>query len=175
VGYVCPECGLDYDSVAAGDIPVALRSYPRRYRETLAFDGGEDDTVLRTRPEPSVWSALEYTAHVADTYGDFIELFRAWLATGTPGGEGWDPDQRALEQRYNERDPEQVLAELDANATALADVLDDVEPEDWRRTGTFPWGERDVLTMARNGVHEGIHHLRDIENVLARVRAAGTP
>jgi hypothetical protein len=40
---------------------------------------------------------------------------------------------------------------------------------DLDRSGRFPWGERDVLTMIRNGVHEGKHHLRDVEQVLERL------
>ncbi|MGH9187636.1 MAG: DinB family protein [Acidimicrobiales bacterium] len=182
MGWVCGECGLDYDKIAPTDIPVALRSYPRRYREALALhddddhdeDEDEDEAILRARPEPEVWSALEYAAHVDDVFADFIDMFRGWLGSGTPGGGNWDPDERAAEQRYNEHDPDAVLADLAEHASALAGVLDRAEPEDWTRTGKFPFGERDLLTMARNAVHEGAHHLRDIRKVLGQVRSAGS-
>ena len=35
-GWVCPECGIDYDTLAPGDLAVAIRSYPRRFRAALA-------------------------------------------------------------------------------------------------------------------------------------------
>ena len=49
-------------------------------------------------------------------------------------------------------------------------MLDSYRGDDWTRTATFPWGERDALTTARNAVHEGHHHLRDVERVLGVVR-----
>ena len=32
---MCPECGLDYDTVSPSDAVAAVRSFPRRYREAL--------------------------------------------------------------------------------------------------------------------------------------------
>ena len=42
-------------------------------------------------------------------------------------------------------------------------------PDDWTRTAVFDFGDREVIDMARNMVHEGSHHLRDIERVLRSV------
>ncbi|MCA1676351.1 MAG: class II holin family protein, partial [Actinobacteria bacterium] len=52
----------------------------------------------------------------------------------------------------------------------LASVLEGVSPDDWTRTGLLAGVPRDALTMARDGVHEGSHHLRDVHRVLATVR-----
>src|SRR3954466_6026127 len=65
VSWTCPECGLEYDTLAPQDGIQALRSFPRRYREVIG-PFIDDDEVLRRRPSASTWSALEYTAHVAD-------------------------------------------------------------------------------------------------------------
>ena len=62
------------------------------------------------------------------------------------------------------------LDRLDTAATRLGDEVDRVSPDGWHRTATFPFGERDILTMTRNGVHEGSHHLRDVERVLDAAR-----
>src|SRR5205085_5189487 len=65
VSWTCPECGVEYDSVSPQDAVQALRSYPRRYREVIG-PFIDDEDVLRRRPDAKTWSALEYTAHVAD-------------------------------------------------------------------------------------------------------------
>jgi hypothetical protein len=172
-GYVCPECGLDYDTISPLDAKVAIRSYPRRYRSALAgaLEDDADEGLVRRRPEPATWSALEYTVHVADLYESFAPAFRRMYEEDKPTiTDGWDPDERAVSERYGEQDPKAALDRLDAAAAALADVLDRVDADSWGRAATFPWGERDLLTMTRNAVHEGSHHLRDVERVLEAAR-----
>jgi hypothetical protein len=150
-----------------------VRSFPRRYREQLlgfADDTDEDpDAVVRRRPAPSVWSALEYTAHVGDMLEWMADAIRRMNHEREPTIDAFDPDLRARDDRYNEQDPARVLDGLTAAADVLAAVLRDVDAGDWGRLGHFPWGGRDMLTMARNAVHEGAHHLRDVDRVLRAV------
>jgi hypothetical protein len=80
-----------------------------------------------------------------------------------------NPDERAQRERYNDQPIHAVLGDLETNAHRFADVIDSLSVDDLARTAVFPWGERDVLTMIRNGVHEGKHHLRDVELVLERL------
>jgi DNA segregation ATPase FtsK/SpoIIIE, S-DNA-T family len=172
-GYVCPECGLDYDTISPSDAKVAIRSFPRRYRTALAAvldDAEVEDALIRRRPQPDVWSALEYTAHVADLFEKFADVLWQMYTRDNPTIAFDDPDEEALAKRYNQLDPQDVLTHLDSGAAALAAQLDRMEGSPWERKGTFSWGERDLLTMLRNGVHEGSHHLRDVERVLDRVR-----
>ena len=170
-GYVCPECGLQYDTISPSDAVVALKSYPRRFRELLMPVVDEQrEPMLHRRPDESTWSAIEYTAHVADILATMDDIFRRMLAEHHPTLGFFDPDQRAAQERYNERDPERVLADVAAGAQRVADTLGRATPDDWSRTASFPWGARDLLTMVRNAVHEGSHHLRDAERVLRAVR-----
>lgn len=172
-GYVCPECGLDYDTISPSDAKVAIRSFPRRYRTAVAgaLEDEADEGLIRRRPEPSTWSALEYTLHVADLYEFFAGAFRRMYEQDRPTiTDAWDPDERVGSERYNEQEPAAALDRLDAAAEQLAKVLDRVDAGSWSRTGTFPWGDRDLLMMARNAVHEGSHHLRDVERVLEAAR-----
>lgn len=176
-GWVCPECGLDYDTVSPRDAAAAVRSFPRRYRSVLdGFEVEDDrDALIRRRPAPTTWSAIEYTAHVADLMELFISTIETMTREDHPSLEFFDSDERAAERAYNQADPDKILADLDRSCSALASVIDGVSATDWDRTGAFAWGDRDALTMVRNAVHEGSHHLRDIEKGLASMGAGGEP
>lgn len=170
--YVCPECGLDYATISPPDAKVAVLSFPRRYRSALAaaLDDESDEGLVRRRPEPAIWSALEYTVHVADLYELFTTIIRRMYDETSPTIDFWDVDARAESERYAEAYPRATLDRLEASATTLAAALGRVEGEGWHRKATFPFGERDLLQMARNAVHEGSHHLRDVERVLDAAR-----
>lgn len=171
-GYVCPECGLDYDTISPSDAKAAIRSFPRRYRSAIAaaLEDEADEGLLRRRPAPATWSALEYTVHVADLYELFADIVRRMYEETAPTIDFPDVDARAEEQRYNEQDPAAALDRLAASAERLAHEVDRVGGDSWDRTATFPFGERDLLQMTRNAVHEGAHHLRDVERVLDQAR-----
>ncbi|HEX7167881.1 MAG TPA: DinB family protein [Acidimicrobiales bacterium] len=172
-GYVCLECGLEYDSITPSDAKVAIRSFPRRFRAALAaaMEDESDEGLVRRRPEPAVWSALEYTMHVAEMLDAMAGIVRAMRIGADTAPHVWDPDERAAAGQYNEQDPVAALDLLANGAERFAAEVEQVAPEEWSATAAFPWGERDLLTMMRNGVHEGSHHLRDVERVLERARA----
>ena len=66
---------------------MSVRSFPRRYRALLAVPGSADgpDAVFRRRPNPSTWSALEYTAHVADRLDHLGPAVRRTTYENLPG------------------------------------------------------------------------------------------
>ncbi|MGH9189441.1 MAG: DinB family protein [Acidimicrobiales bacterium] len=173
-GWVCPECGLDYDTISPRDAVGAVRSYPRRYRSALAaFGPGEEgDELSRRRPTPTTWSALEYTAHAADVLDLTAPSLRRILVEEKPTLFFFDSDTQAAERDYNSQDRSEVLGNLETACADLAAVMEGISADDWGRTGIFTWGERDALITARNAVHEGSHHLRDIEHGLAAVRGS---
>jgi hypothetical protein len=167
----CSECGFEYASVQAGDAPAVIRAFPKRYRAPLTrLLPSEDVSILRTRPDPSTWSALEYAAHVRDVFGAYGERIHRALVEDRPVFEGMDPDAMAVEGRYNEQDPEVVAAELAANAEALAVILEEVPGDGWDRVGIRSGEERSVLFTAQGAAHEGNHHLLDVGRVLRSVR-----
>ena len=154
------------------DAVAAARSFPRRYRGLLVAPGSADrpDAVFRRRPHPSTWSALEYTAHVADRLDHLGPAIRRITFEHRPAISVFDNEERAAEKGYNLLDRTEVLGWLDFACAELASVLEAVNPGDWTRTALLPTGERDALALARDGVHEGSHHLRDVQRVLAAVR-----
>jgi len=168
----CEECGFSYESLAAPDIPAAVRAFARRYRAPLTrFLPGEDgDALVRQRPAPTTWSALEYAAHVRDVFGNYERWIRQCLEEDRPVMEGPGPDELATEGRYNEDDPAAVAEALGANAERLAATIEAVPDDGWDRAGMRRGEERSVLLMSRRAVHEGSHHLLDVGRGLRAVR-----
>lgn len=154
------------------DSVAAVRSFPRRYRGLLVAPGSVDrpDAVFRRRPDATTWSALEYTAHVADRLDHLGPAIRRITFEDHPTIPVFDNEQRVVEKGYNILDRTEVLGWLDFACAELASVLEGVNADDWTRTGLLATGPRDALALARDGVHEGAHHLRDVQRVLAKVR-----
>ncbi len=169
VSWTCPECGLVYDSIAPRDAIQALRSFPRRYREVIG-PFVDDDEVLRRRPDPSTWSALEYTGHVADLLQEMTPQLVLVVQRDEPHiTDPIDPDERTSLQGYNDMEPAHVLEWLTRSATNAADTCAGFTPDDWSRRAQYPYGERELVDIVRNMVHEGVHHLHDVERVLRAV------
>jgi hypothetical protein len=168
----CEECGFAYTDVAGADVPAAIRAFARRFRAPLTrFLPGEDgDALVRRRPAPETWSALEYAAHVRDVFGNYERWVRQTLAEDRPVLEAPGPDALAEAGNYNELDPVAVADELAANAERLAATFEAVPDDGWDRVGVRRDEERSVLLSARRAVHEGNHHLLDIGRGLRAVR-----
>lgn len=168
----CEECGFDYDALDPADAPAAIRSFAKRYRVPLTrFLRDEDgDALVRQRPAPEVWSALEYAAHVRDVFANYERWIGQTLAEDGPALEGPGPDELAASGRYNEADPVAVADALAANAEALAATVEKVPEDGWGRVGLRRGEERSVRLSARRAVHEGSHHLLDIGRGLRAVR-----
>jgi hypothetical protein len=171
-GPPCEECGFDYEALDPADVPAAVRSFAKRYRAPLTrFLRDEDgDSLVRQRPAPEVWSALEYAAHVRDVFANYDGWIRLCLDEVRPLLEGPGPDALAIDRRYNEDDPVAVADALAANAERLAATIETVPAQGWDRVGVRRDEDRSVRLMARRAVHEGSHHLLDVGRGLRAVR-----
>jgi hypothetical protein len=163
----CLECGFDgagYDDASLLD---ALRALGPRWRALLAASGAE----LRARPEPSVWSAIEYAAHTRDivalhVYG--VEQALTVDEPALPAIEGDLVDSAAA--TYGTADPDDVGAELSTQASLLAQVADDGGSAAWSRGITIGDSRIDVRGLLEHALHDALHHVRDVERGLARLR-----
>ena len=71
---ICDECSFDWDLTTDGVLRT-LASFPDAYRTRLdRFRRAPDAGVIRQRPSPEVWSALEYTVHVRDVIDFYADL-----------------------------------------------------------------------------------------------------
>jgi hypothetical protein len=154
----CDQCGL-----SVGEIK------PEEFAERAFVAAEEWVQILRSspavaaRPQPDVWSPLEYGAHVRDVYRLFDGRLVQMLNDDTPTFANWDQDETALEERYGEQDPEVVADELESAAQRFVDRLHALLPDQYNRRGIRSDGaEFTVVTFIQYFLHDVIHHLWDV-------------
>lgn len=162
MGWTCPECGIDYDTITPANAGVSLDGDAGAIRATVLAAGAD---AVRRRPGAGVWSAIEYTMHTGEVVDVLADTVAA-IAEGRPVPEQWDPDERAEAHSYRDRDIEEAVQVLGAAVTKAGHTFAAIDEVGWTRTAEFPFGERDALTMARNAVHETHHHLLDVRRAL---------
>ncbi len=172
-GWVCSECGFDFDACDPAVAADTVRGFARRYAIPLTrgLKHEDLDALLRVRPEPDTWSALEYACHVRDSFGVYDDRIAKVLAEDRPSFKMMGRDQAVIDRDYNRQLPAVVVEELSAAAEGLAARLETVPADGWDRVGIREDLEMTVDWMARNSVHEGSHHLVDIGRVLRAARA----
>jgi hypothetical protein len=130
-----------------------------------------DEELLRTRPRPDRWSALEYAAHVCDVFELYDYRLGLMLTEDGPHYPNWDQDATAVEKDYASCVPAEVSAELAANAEKLASHFETVEGDDWKRTGFRSDGAAFTIeSFARYLIHDPEHHLHDVRTGLAALQ-----
>jgi hypothetical protein len=171
----CAQCLFVYEDLEAEATPGALRHSAREIRERLGMLLDEPGGVerLRSRPEPETWSALEYAGHVRDVLlVQHDRLYQA-LVEDVPAFAPMHHNERVVLGGYNDEDPATTATEVTIAADLLARVLSRLDVSAWSRRCIFNFAaptEVDVAWLARDGVHEVVHHLRDIDEVIARVK-----
>ncbi|MGD8199320.1 DinB family protein [Ornithinimicrobium sp. W1679] len=153
----CAECGFDAD-VDVRTVGERLRASVPTWRSRLA----EDD--VRERPAPTVWSPLEYAAHVRDVLVVMRERLALMLAEDGAQFAGWDQDRAAVEGRYAEEDPDEVARQLAAEAGSTAEAFDAVPDDAWGRRGFRAGTAFTVATLAVYLLHDVEHHVHDVKS-----------
>ena len=178
----CEECGFVQDAVTPENAEETIRALGRRYRAPLTrlLAGENGDDVLRHRPTPGTWSAVEYAAHVRDVialWGSTLHLTLTREHSELPQPDPDLADQYAAERDYHAEDPTAVADGLAANADRMANKVATIRPDQWDLRVRIGDEAMTVLGIVRKVAHEGGHHLLDIGRSLraARSGAAGTP
>jgi hypothetical protein len=154
----CPECGLDTRSVQRERIPELIRASATDIMTAVATS-----PKARRRPAATIWSPLEYACHVRDVFRLYDTRLQLMLSEEDPLFANWDQDATAVEVRYGEQEPYDVLRELQQAAAILAGRFEGVAGDMWQRPGRRSDGARfTVETFARYLIHDPIHHVYDI-------------
>ena len=173
----CEECEFEYEALDAGAVPSALRSLGGRFAMRVSNDRGDAalDMTIRTRPSPKVWSALEYSCHVRDVFLIQRERVYQALVEECPSLCRMYRDERITLARYAAETPNEVGRELKMAAEMLAWAFAGLDDAQWSRRCIYSYpdkSERTVLWLGRHSVHEGEHHLRDVDAALRSAAAA---
>jgi len=169
----CDECGFVYDDHGPDMVGDELAALGPRYRSRLV--GGEDAGRrgrLTRRPEPSVWSALEYACHVRDVLLAQRERLLLALVEDQPGFAPIYREERVQLARYAAEDPDVVARELVVVSGLTARTFAGLATPAWERTCRYNFPEpavHDLLWLGQHTLHEGEHHLIDIDRVLEQV------
>jgi len=157
---------FDHPNLSPSDAVVALRSFPRRYRALLATDDDDPDGVAMRRADASSWSALEHAAHVANA----LERAAADL-DAAHRGDGVTVADPAAAPASGATDVDSTLERLTAASDTLVEAIGRYRPDDWARQVGAPDGRTvDALWIVQAAVQEGARHLRQAEQVIARVK-----
>lgn len=153
----CPDCGFVAAEVQGGQVATLLLQAVGRFAPVAAR------AEVSVRPQPAVWSPLEYLCHVRDVCRLFEQRARLMLAQDDPVFDNWDQDETAVVDRYAEQDPATVGRELAAAAEQLAGTFEGVGGDQWARPGRRSNGSRfTVLTLGQYALHDVYHHLHDV-------------
>ena len=171
-GWNCAECGFVYDDVDPKTVADSATLVGKRFGTPLTRGLRDEDldAVLRARPQPEHWSALEYTCHMRDVLGLYDDRIQRVIEEDKPSFDAMGREELAVSKRYNEQDPSAVAEEVDKAGAALANRLRTVPENAWHWVGMREGEEMSIDWMARNVKHEIEHHLLDVGRTLRHVR-----
>jgi hypothetical protein len=154
----CQECGLAAGEVSLDEVAnrafVAAEEWVQILRSSPA---------VASRPQPDVWSPLEYGVHVRDVFRLFDQRLLLMLTEDDPLFANWDQDETARRERYGEQDPEVVADELENAAGVMVGHITALRPDQLDRTGRRSDGsEFTVVTLLQYFLHDVVHHLWDV-------------
>lgn len=150
----CPECG--YEPHKTEETSARTAAAALRWQAVLERSDAAE------RPEPGVWSPVEYACHVRDMLRLLEERVELMLTGENPLFGNWDQDKVAVEAGYYWADPAVVAADLSARAIS-ATTLSGIDGVRWDRTGRRSDGIIfTVASLCRFTLHDAEHHLQDV-------------
>jgi hypothetical protein len=162
----CEECHYVFD-VDAERLPGRLTAVAAALGQRLTSTA---PIALVRRPTPESWSALELVCHVRDVFFVQRERVVRVLVEDRPSFPPMHRDERAIFERYAEQLPAAVAVEVSVAARLLGGVLTGRSSAELERLCVYNYPEpteRSLLWIVRNALHEGEHHLLDVDRALA--------
>jgi S-DNA-T family DNA segregation ATPase FtsK/SpoIIIE len=166
----CSSCHFDGSEYGPVLLLKAIRELGPRWK-SLLLDAGDD---LRKRPAPATWSALEYAAHSRDITALHVFAVEQALTIDEPTFPEIAEDElvESAAANYASEDPGMVGTELEEQALKLADLAQTSGPASWSRGITFGSSRSDVQRLLEHVLHDSHHHLADVNDGLALLRAS---
>jgi DinB superfamily len=153
----CDECGFDPAAVHHTQVAERIRGDAADWVARLGEPG------VRIRPQPTVWSTLEYGCHVRDVHRIFNHRVQLMLSEDEPQFPNWDQDESAIADAYASQNPATVATELFDAAGIVADTYANIPADAWSRRGLRSNGsEFTIATISIYHLHDIIHHTHDV-------------
>ncbi|WP_405060545.1 DinB family protein [Kribbella sp. NBC_01505] len=171
-GY-CEQCGFNYDTGdLQGTVTLLVRQAADCSMALIKAAAGPDSNVVRLRPEPEVWSAIEYACHVRDVLE--VQRFRIaqCLAEDRPVYAPMDRTGRVKQEKYENQDPMEVAAALVRFAKDFGAAARVLTPPQLGKLGLYNYPvrmPRSLSWVIRHTAHEIQHHRHDIVSILAKL------
>ncbi len=165
----CGSCGFDGSKYQPEQLLDAIRALGPEWIRLLLEAGDE----LRMRPAPETWSAIEYAAHSLDVTALHVFGLEQALTVDEPRFPEIAGEElvQSAASNYALQDPGVVGTELEDETGKLADLAQRSGPNSWSRGITIGDSRSDVRLLLEHALHDSQHHLVDVENGLAVLRA----
>ena len=177
-GY-CEQCGFNYDTGdLQGTVTLLIRQAADCSMALTKAAAGPDPNVVRLRPQPEVWSAIEYACHVRDVLEIQRQRIAQCLAEDRPVYAPMDRTRRVKQFKYEEQDPMEVAAALMRFAREFGAAARVLTPPQLGRLGLYNYPVRAPRTLGwiiRHTAHEIQHHRLDLTTILAQVEPPIVP
>jgi hypothetical protein len=131
--------------VASTDLPVALRSYPRRFRAVLVRPDDEE-------PPAAALAEAATAAAMFETAAEGLRLAAI--------------QERAMVRSLAPKQADDPLPDLAEGAERVAAATERIKGGDWQRPVVVDVYEGSALDLGRMAVHAGVHHLRAAERAV---------
>jgi hypothetical protein len=124
----------------------------------------QPEAVLRRRPAPDKWSAVEIMAHLADVEIVGSWRFRLILAHDGIPVQAFDQDEWVKNLRYEETGPAESVELFDATRRANLRLFQRVDPARLEHRGVHPErGPESVAQIIRLFAGHDLNHLAQID------------
>ena len=102
-----------------------------------------------------------------------VHRVQRMLQEDDPKFENWDQDRTAVAEHYELQDPLVVGGEITAAGSALAELYDTVQTDQWQRPGLRSDGSAFTIdSFGRYFLHDPMHHIFDVQRGFERLTSS---
>jgi DinB superfamily len=155
------------------EIPDLLERFRRGAELVAVAITGAAGPELDFKPDPDKWSVRQIVAHLADTEAANVVRLRQVIAEDNPTLVPWDQNAWAERTDYAKRKPSQALDTMRHLRADNYQLLKDLPPETYSRTGNhLKRGTMSLLDLLRLFAEHAENHATQIRAVRAGYKAS---
>jgi hypothetical protein len=155
------------------ELPELLERFRRGAELVAVAITGAAGPELDFRPAPDKWSVRQIVAHLADAESANVVRLRQVISEDNPTLFPFNQDAWAEHTNYNKRKPSQSLDTMRQLRAENYDLLKELPPESFTRTGTHQHrGVMSLLDLLRLFAEHAEAHAVQIRSVRAGYKAS---